>query len=121
MIEIDNLYDAKELISNNKYVVIIWHDPVCPVCKHFLETMEGIPKEFPEFRFALLDGHTYQEDKICEPDGSPVTHFFKDGKRLMAPHGQAPVEIIRDNLQSIIDGTFKTSKEIEQEQLDALD
>jgi|SaaInlStandDraft_3_1057020.scaffolds.fasta_scaffold73174_1 thioredoxin-like negative regulator of GroEL len=121
MNEIDNLYNAKQLIKNHKYVIIIWHDPGCPVCEHYLDTIKDMPNEFPQCVFALLNGDDYTDDKVFEPDGAPVTFFFKNGKRLMAPHGQAPVEIIRDNIQSIIDGTFKTMREHEQDQLDNLE
>jgi hypothetical protein len=120
MTELDNLYDVKELINNNRYVMIIWYDNECPVCEHYLDTIKGLPEDIPEYKYGLVEGKVYKGDKIFEPDISPVTFLFKDGNRLAAPPGSAPIDIIHQNLYSIIDGTFKSREEQEKEQLDKL-
>ncbi len=120
MVLIDNEVQAKEFIANNKYAMIIWHETDCEVCKHFLDTMKDVTKEVPEFAFGLVEGDAYTSPKLFEPDSSPVSFFFKEGIRLMAPPGQAPIDIIMSNLTSVINGTFKTRREIENEQLELL-
>jgi len=121
MTEIDNLKDAKAFIKNNKYSSIIWHSSKCPACKHYLDDIDSINIDCPDFAFAKICYELWKDDFIFEPENLPSTFIYKNGIRMFNGPGQAPKEVVVNYHNDIENGTFKSAKQIEEEQLAQLD
>ena len=118
MIEITTSVEARNLIENNKFVSFIWHSKTCLVCDYFFYELQGIEDDCPEFIHVMIDKDKFDGDTMFIPSQFPWTYIFKDGERISSPAGQAPKEQILSRYNDIVNGTFKTPEQIEQEYID---
>jgi len=120
MIKVISSEQAQALIKDNRFVSFIWHSDTCPVCEYFLEDLEGIENDCPEFVHATVNKDDFDGDLMFIPSQFPWTFMFKDGVRVSSPAGQAPKEVILGRYNDIISGQFKSQEELEKEQLKEL-
>jgi len=120
-----NENEAKTLIKNNKgFVAIFWYSEDCPVCHQFLN--EELPKTQDKminwsFYKINFDQHVKENGIYFEPPRMPMGYFFKNNSRLFVGDGFAPSNEVIGLMRELESPQFKTDKQIEQEQLDALD
>jgi hypothetical protein len=112
-----NNEDILEFVNDNEKAIVIWHSEDCPVCEQFLEEMGKIESSFV---IGLVSKQSYKQ-LLIEPSIQPTSFIFVDGIRKYVPIGFAPKDAIEEILNRMIDGTFKTEEQIEQEQLDKLE
>ena len=113
--------EAIEKIKTEKCVVIIWTEEGCPNCEAFEPILEDIQEELPHWNFYKIDISKIEDTIYFEPELFPTNFLFYKGERKLVAIGVAPKEEVINVLNDIFVGDFKTNKELEQEQLDALD
>lgn len=114
---------AKDFIEHKgDYIAVVWYSHKCPVCEHFMPLLEEVSKELNEWKFVKVAYESIKPSNLFfQPNNFPTLYAFEKGKRIFIASGAAPKEAVVDTLNSIVDGTFKSDLEKEQEQLDALD
>lgn len=117
MIEVKTTEQAHKLVKDNKFVSFIWHSNSCPVCEYFLEDLQGIEEDCPEFVHVTINKDDFDGDTMFTPSQFPWTFIFKDGDRISSPAGQTPRDNILNRYKDIINGTFKSQEQLEKEQL----
>jgi len=114
---------AKDFVEHKgDYIAVVWYSHKCPVCEHFMPLLEEVSKELNEWKFVKVAYESIKPSNLFfQPNNFPTLYAFEKGKRIFIASGAAPKEAVVDTLNSIVDGTFKSDLEKEQEQLDALD
>jgi len=118
MIQATTKKEVLDIVNSHEFVNVVWHSTLCPVCEQFMMQVEDIDSEFVN---VSVNDDTYEDFKLFEPGVLPTSFIFKNGQRVFVPQGYAPRDRIENLLSNIVDGTFKTPREIEDEQLAALD
>ena len=112
--------DLKEVVDNNELVALVVHSDTCPVCEHFVPVLKEISEELDGFTWEFFDMDTV-EQPILETNSFPSVMVFKNGHRLFVGVGAVPKEQVKEVLEDILSGKFKTQKELEDEQMARLD
>ncbi len=119
MIEVTPL-EAIEKIKNEECVCIVWTLEGCPNCEHFEPLLEEVNSDLPHWNFYKIELELYPDKLYFEPHMYPTNFIFYKGERQLVAVGVAPKVDVLQTLNEITEGTFKTDKDIEREQLDAL-
>jgi len=116
-----SLEEAYSIIDNNENVIVIWFDENCPSCGQLVPIAQECAVE--PWNLVLINTSKSYTDSVdyFYPDKFPTVYIFKNKKRMFVTLGAAPKAIIQETLDGILDGSFKTAAEFEQEMLDALD
>jgi thiol-disulfide isomerase/thioredoxin len=115
---------AVEFIGTAPLLHVMWHKDNCPVCEHFTPELEKIEKGLPNWKFIKVNYNEHKKSAkqlTWEPTQFPISYLFVNGERIFVATGAAPSEAIIDTHNQIENGTWRSPKVIEQEQLDALD
>ena len=120
MIEITQ-EEAVEKVNTEECLGILWSDEGCPNCELFEPRLDSVQKELPHWKFYKINISNITDNLYFEPHMYPTTFIFYKGERKLIASGIATEEDITSSLNDIFVGSWKTDKELEQEQLDALD
>jgi thioredoxin-like negative regulator of GroEL len=116
-----SLEEAHNIIDKNEHVVVVWFDENCPSCSQLVPIMQECA--VAPWELVLINTSKPYTDGIDHfyPDKYPSVYIFKNKKRMFVTLGAAPKDVVETTLSEILNGTFKTAAEHEQEMLDALD
>ncbi len=99
---------ALKVANANKFCVFVHVKSTCPVCDRFLpNVMEPISKmeKYKDIKFYQIN------EPLTFPVGShPVTYFFREGRCVQHPAGQAPKETVESLLDTIFLGKAASSR-----------
>ena len=104
VIHVENLEHRKQIINNNKIVIIKYSADWCGPCKKIQPLYEELCKEKENCVFLSEDVDDEIEDLGCEITYIPVFHIYKNGKFDQAIGGDL------QQLQTIIND-FENIKE----------
>lgn len=114
---------AKDFVEHKgDFIAVVWYSHKCPVCEHFMPLLEEVSQELKDWQFVKVAYESVKSSNLFfQPNNFPSLYAFKKGERVFIAAGAAPKEAVIETLNSIVDGSFKSEAEIEQEQMDALD
>lgn len=95
ILEIKNKAELDELIKKSTVPVVIdYHaESWCPACKVYKDVFAAFAQEFPNVKFAKIDGHLTENRVIGDTydiQKLPTTLIFKNGKKVQAIEGINP-------------------------------
>lgn len=122
--EIKTANKALALVKRYPYVHVLWHKENCPACSHFVPELEAAEDQMSDWVFVKVDADEHKritDQMSWEPTSFPISYLFVNGERKFVAIGAAPIEDVITAHQELVEGTWKSPEQLEQEQLDALD
>ncbi len=88
--------EFKDILANNKYVVVDFFARWCPPCRSLAVTFEEASKQVEDVEFIKveIDDSPELEAEYIQMGGIPQILFFKDGVEVARHDNFAPVDVI---------------------------
>ena len=101
---------ARKLIESRKHIVFVHTKSSCPVCDIFVpDVLVPISKEE---KYSGISFYEITENLTFPVGAHPVTYFFRDGLCTQHPAGAAPIDAVRNMLDTLYLGKLQPMLDI---------